>query len=57
MDWRFYASSDFGLYQYDGENIGDLSDQPRFCTSSGPSIFGELFLAIQNERFRETNPR
>jgi hypothetical protein len=26
MDWRFYASSDFGLYQYDAENIGFLSN-------------------------------
>jgi hypothetical protein len=26
MDWRFYASSDFGLYQYDAENIGYLSN-------------------------------
>jgi hypothetical protein len=26
MDWKFYASSDFGFYQYDGENIGDLSN-------------------------------
>jgi hypothetical protein len=26
MDWRFYASGDFGLYQYDAENVGFLSD-------------------------------
>ena len=26
MDWRFYASGDFGLYQYDAENIGYLSN-------------------------------
>lgn len=26
MDWRFYASSDFGLYHYDAENIGYLSN-------------------------------
>ena len=26
MDWRFYASSDFGLYHYDAENIGCLSN-------------------------------
>jgi hypothetical protein len=25
MDWRFYSSSDFGLYQYDAENIEYLS--------------------------------
>ncbi len=24
MDGRFYASSDFGFHQFDGENIGDL---------------------------------
>jgi len=26
MDWRFYVSSDFGIYQYDAENVGFLSN-------------------------------
>jgi hypothetical protein len=26
MDWTFYASSDFGFYQYDAANIGYLSN-------------------------------
>jgi len=25
MDWKFYAANDFGLYQYDAEDVSHLS--------------------------------